>query len=612
MAPVRMEPRQHLLETWKVTVNTCWRDGAWDWDGRDGSHSISDAEQLLCLLRPATQLPPFALDRPNLTAEHILEVLAPLGNEKTIPLRLVDIATEFFTRHVDGTGRPIFSGGGYLSARDDDRLPDVQRDRDIVESFAVSVTLCLATIGFVRVFRQAVTRREILERLRVLEQLASARLTAALIGLLRSFALYVFDADDDPGRILIGTINKSGLPAKQVVGQFRDALQETIASFEEVLIGSGQTRELSYDNRLFECGWSWGIVADAPRVETATAEDIGEQPDGVADNRPNLYFTVVAVDAIEELLTERTRVLGLLNEEQQRLTRALQLRWDLTVGYWATVATFGGGPVWPLEDPPWTTTDGLSSEYHTLLLTSITVKDLVRRRGSDAELARIGTLLADLANEARVTRRHRPGDSGIRLHAPGLPIALESRAGGDEVRAVWVVQDFAPQLMERCLVIAGLLRDVDERARLVHLADRIWDHLVRRRQDRGLWDRPDRVFEELPEHAGVSWRLTERAIRCMVGAAHLVSAEPPVNDRLVVQARDLLHEAEHRYDMELMHGNDRVSPGVHDVLVRARASLERARRCARTRPGTAVALASTVLVLLDQLDAVRANDSTVF
>ena len=37
-------------------------------------------------------------------------------------------------------------------------------------------------------------------------------------------------------------------------------------------------------------------------------------------------------------------ILGLLNEEQQRLSRALQLRWELTRSYWATMATFGDGP----------------------------------------------------------------------------------------------------------------------------------------------------------------------------------------------------------------------------------------------------------------------------
>ncbi|MEV0897342.1 SCO2524 family protein [Actinoplanes sp. NPDC049802] len=631
---MRIEPRQHLLETWKATIQSSWRDGVWHWGGRDGSNSISDAEQLLCILLPATQVGPFALDRPNATAEAMLEALRPLGDEKTIPLNLVRIATEYFTRYVDGD-RPVFSGGSYFKADEDAKVNEAQQSRDIVDSFAISVTLSLSTIGFVRIFRQSVTRMGLRRELRALERLASIRLTAAMVGLLRSFSTHVFEADDDPGQILLQTINKSGTPSKTVVNQFRTVLQETIASFNEVLIGSGQTEDLESANALFECGWSWGIVRDAPAVELeyksasrekdATAatgstddevEDIGPQPDGVAENKPYLYFTVVAVDAIEDLFSERTRVLGLLNEEQQRLSRALQLRWDLTLTYWATVATFGGGPVWPLEDPPWQTTDGLRSEYYTLLVTSIVVKDLVRKRGSDTRLARIGAVLADLANEARVTRKHRPGDSGIKLHSPGLRVSLEGSAedSADDTTAIWFVGEFASLLLQRCIAIAGLLSDVEERARLLRLADRVWDHLSRRRlqesHHRRLWDQPTLVFEELPEYDKPSWYYTERVVAGLVSAANLLSEEPLVNDRLVVRAFDLLYEAEHLYDMELMRGSADASLEVMDVLTEIRAKLERSRSIARTRPGAASALVNWVLMELDGLEAVRHSEST--
>ncbi len=265
-APVRIEPRQHLLETWKATVATSWRDGTWQWGGRDGANSISDAEQLLCILLPATQVTPFAVDRPNTTADEMLTALAPLGDERTIPVRLVEVATDYFERYRDESGRPTFAGDGYYSAEDDEGLTDTQLGRDIVDSFAVSVTLALSTIGFVRIFRQSVTRVDLRERLRRLERLASTRLTAAMVGLLRSFSTHVFEAGSEPGRTLIATLNRAGLPSKQVVAQFREALRETIASFGEVLIGSGQTSQVEGADRLFECGWSWGVVKDAPAV----------------------------------------------------------------------------------------------------------------------------------------------------------------------------------------------------------------------------------------------------------------------------------------------------------------------------------------------------------
>ncbi|WP_436527103.1 SCO2524 family protein [Actinoplanes sp. HUAS TT8] len=621
---MRIEPRQHLLETWKATVATSWRDGAWRWGGRDGANSISDAEQLLCILRPATQVMPFAVDRPNVTSDEILQALAPLGNERTVPVRLVEIATEYFERYRDETGRPTFAGGDYYSADESETLTDDQRGRDIVDSFAISVTLSLATIGFVRIFRQAVSRAELRERLRRLERLAGGRLTAAMIGLLRSFSTHVFDAGSEPGRTLVATLNPAGLPSRQVVAQFQHALQETIASFGEVLIGSGQTSQMQGADQLFECGWSWSVVKDAPTVAVAAEVDAsdpadgGAQPEGCAENKPYLYFTVIAVDAIEDLFSERTRVLGLLSEEQQRLARALQLRWDLTLTYWATVATFGDGSVWPLENPPWQTTDTRRSEYYTLLVTSIVAKDLVRRRGSDTQLGRIGAVLADLANEARVTRQHHSEDSAIRLHEPGLLVPLAVAADADdEPKSTpwWSVGEFSTLLLRQCLTVAALLTEPESRARMLRLADRVWDHIARRRftdgEFRGLWDQPSQVFETVPEHAGPSWYHTERVVRGLVGAAGLVSQEPLVNDRLVGQAYDLLYEAEHLYDMELMRGSAGVSLGLKDHLTEIRTKLERARAIARTRPAVAVASASAALEMLGNLDAARDSSNTV-
>jgi hypothetical protein len=636
---VRIEPRQQLLETWRATVQSSWRDGEWRWGGRDEPNSISDAEQLLCILLPATQIPAFGLDRPNVTADAMLAALKPLGNEKTIPLNLVRIATDYFTRYSED-GRPVFSGGSYYSLRAEDaeqgaKLSEDQRSRDIVDSFAISVTLSLATIGFVRIFRQSVRRLDVRQELRALERMASARLTAAMVGLLRSFSTHVFEASSAPGKVLVSTISKSGVPPRQVVSELRTALQQTIASFGEVLIGSGQTQDLDGENQLFECGWSWGVVDGAPTVtlespagdgsakdqpagESATSDhvdEIGEQVDGIAENKPYLYFTVVAVDAIEDLFSERTRVLGLLNEEQQRLARALQLRWDLTLSYWSTLATFGDSAVWPLEDPPWQTTDGQRSDYYTLLVTSIVVKDLVRRRGSDARLARVGTVLADLANESRVTRTYQPGDSGLRLHSPGLSVTLigSEKDSPDGVETYWSVTEIASLLLQRCVVIAGLLNDVEQRARLLRLADRIWGHLEDRRLVVGggakLWDQPAALFDGLETFENPSWYYTERVVQGLISTANLLSEEPIVNERLVVRTFDMLYEAEHLYDMERMRGSADGSPGVENVLTEIRIKLARARDIARSRPAAAGALVTSALASLDALDAVRSDGS---
>jgi len=573
---MRIQPRQELLEIWGATVRTSWQDGKWQWGGRDGPNSISDAEQLLCILLPATQV-------------------------------LIQLLTDYYQRYTDKSGTPIFSGRTYFQT-DGAEPTEQQLDLDIVDSFAMSITLSLAAIGFARVFRTAVRRDEVLREIDELEAMASARLTAAMVGLLRSFAVNVFDIDSPEGQALCSMINQGDLPQRQVVAQLRRRLRQTIASFREILIGSGQVADLDSPNRLFECGWSWGIVRDAPEIETT--EPIGSQPAGVAPEEPYLYFTVIAIDAIEELFTERTRILGLLNDEQQRLARALQLRWDLTRTYWATVATFGDGHRWPLEDIPWRTTDREASDYYTLLVTSLAVKGLVQERGADAELSRIGAILEELANRARITRRPFDQDPALHLHAPGVELRLQRSEllGGPTLR--WTVSEFSALLLQRTAYIAGLLSDADARARLLDLADRVWDHLIIRRLDRGparsLWDQPARAFRQLDTYYDApSWYYTERVVQSLVTTVKVLRRPPLRSERLTAYALDLLNEAEHLYDMELLSGTAEGGPKIRQTLQVVRLSLRRAREIVHERPGTAASLAATALLSLDELNAAR-------
>jgi hypothetical protein len=597
------------LEIWGAAVRSSWRDGRWVWGGRDGSNSISDAEQLLCILLPATQMETFKIDRPDETADEMIRALRPLGNATQIPRVLLQVLTEYFTKYTDESGTPIFAGSTYFDVDDGGATPAPQQlELDIVDSFAMSVTLSLATIGFVRVFRGAVRREEIMREIDALENMASVRLSAAMVGLLRSFSVNVFDVDSSEGQALCRTANQSGLPQRQVVSQLRRELRETMASFREVLIGSGQVSDLESPNRLFECGWSWGVVKDAPLIETT--EDVGHQPKGVAQEAPYLYFTVIALDAIEDLFSERTRILGLLNDEQQRLSRALQLRWELTRTYWATVATFGDGHRWPLEDIPWRTTDEDASDYYSLLVTSLAVKGLVLVRGSDAELFRVGQVLNELANRARITRRPFDDDASLALHVPGVRLSLvgSEQLGGPRLR--WKVSEFSALLLQRTTGIAGLLGDAEQRAGLLELADRAWDHLVERRLEggvgRSLWDQPAKAFPQLKAHYDEpSWYYTERVVQGLVTTANMLNRQPLRSDRLSGFARDLLSEAEHLYDMELLSGAAEAGPKMQQTLQIIRVNLMRAREIVQDRPGTAASLATKVLRSLDELAAAR-------
>lgn len=620
---MRMQPRQELLDIWRAVLRTSWRrnDEKWQWAGRYAPNSIVDAEQLLCLFLPASQVEVFGVDEPDRTGEDMLEALLPLGGATEIPRQLIRVFSEYFERYTDPeTGTPVFSGGSYFDSDGAGIDPTgEQRSLDIVDSFAMAVTLSLGVIGFARVYRNTTRRTDVREQITRLEDLASTRLTAAMVGLLRSFSVNVFDTNSDFGLNLLRMVNQNRLANRQVVSDLQQELRQTTASFREVLIGSGQVSDLDSPDRLFECGWSWGIVRDAPQIETT--EKIGEQRDGVAEQAPVLYFTVIAMDALEELFSERTRILGLLNEEQQRLSRALQLRWDLTRSYWATVATFGRGTQWPIEDIPWRTTDGEESEYFTLQVTSLAVKGLTQQRGTDSDLVRIGNVLYELANRGRITRRTlaKERDPGLALHEPGVRLNLigSETVSENAPRLTWLVREYAPLLLQRLTLIAGLLGDARQRGDLLELADRVWDHVVERRLTRGpardLWDEPGGAFPEL----GLSgderptWYYTERVVQALVVTANVLDRPPLRSDRLNAIAFELLSEAEHLFDRELMRGSGAGGPVLEETIKKIRATLRRTREVLPDRPGTAAILASNVLELLDELSAGRQNASEV-
>jgi hypothetical protein len=612
---MKVQPRQQILEIWRAVARTCFVSGAWVWGGRDGSNSISDAEQLLCLLTPATEVPTFKLDRPDETADDALAAMRRMGDRVEIPQRLIRALSEYMTTYTDESDTPIFSGGSYFQSVDEGKPPSPEQQAlDVVDSFATAVTLSLATLGFVKVFRTGLRRDDLRRDVEALEEMASRRLSAAMIGLLRSFTVFVFDAESPEGRALVRTTNQNGLPGRRVIEELRQELREIQARLrDDVTIGSGAGEAIVLDNpnRLFECGWSWGVIKDAPLLETT--EPVGEQRAGSAEAKPYLYFTVVAMDGIQALFSERTRLLGLLNEAQQRLAQALQLRWDLTQKYWSTIARFGNGR-WPLEDVPWRTTDGVDSDYFTLLVTSIMTQDLIERRASDEDLSRVGRILDELAQRSRITRRPFKSDRAIEVHTPGVGIDLYGGDDADSPMLRWLISDFSPLLLQRTVRIAGLLGNPEMRQRLLALADEVWDHIALRRlttdNGRNLWDQPHNVFPQAPLiHDAPSWYYTRRVVECLVTAAAVIGSPPLRSDRLTDIARDLMNEAEHLFDQELLDGSSEAGPAMRAEMETLANRLRRARRIMPDRPGTAIILISQVLSALDKLAAAREDIS---
>ncbi|MEU4564498.1 SCO2524 family protein [Actinoplanes sp. NPDC023936] len=610
---MRVQPRQQLLEIWQAVIEHSYRDGEWVWGGRDGRNSISDAEQLLCVFGPATAIEQFSLDSPERVAEDVQSALKPLGGVMDIPLTLLEAVESYLTTYTDKNGTPIFAAESYFRGTPDDDLSSVnpqQLAQPVVDSFAISLSLALATIGFARQFRKSLKRRSSRAEIDRIEAMASKRLSAAMVGLLRSFTVNIFDKDSRDGRALCRTVNQRGLSTRKIVPQIQETLREIRASLRDVTMGSGAgvADELDHPDRLFECGWSWGVVRDAPAI--ITNQEVGDQLPGAAEPAPYIYFTVVALDAIEALFSTRTRQLGLLNEEQLRLAQGLQLRWDLTQSYWSKIAVPSGGGRWPLEDIPWQRTTEKESEYFSLHVSSIVVQDLVRKRAGDADLDRVGKVLEELANRSRINRRVFAGDRSYLLHAPGFPINL---GGSDDLggpQLTWMMSDFAPLLLKRTISLAGLLGDPQLRGRMLALADEIWSHLDARRllddRRRGLWDQPKLVFEEYEGlYTEPSWYHTKRVVDCLITAAEVITEPPLRSDDLADLAGDLLSEAEHLYDQELLKGSPNGGRAMQTELQALAAKLKRGRSIRDEKPGTASALAIDVLLSLDRFAAAR-------
>jgi hypothetical protein len=605
---MRIQPRQQLLEIWRAAAEASLRDGRWQWGGREAPNSIADAEQLLCLLLPATEIPRFRLDQPDETEDDVLAALRRLGSAVEAPRLLVRTIREYLERYRRDDGTPVFAGGAYFDPpRGAASVTPEQSDLDVVESFGASITLTLATLGFIRVFRREVSRPDTLADIDAVEEMSMQRLSAAMVGLLRSFTVNVFDAGHAYGEQLTRTVNQNADPPNVLVAALRRRLRDVAAGLRDLSLGSGTAEDLDDASKLFECGWSWGIIKDAQTVDFVT--DIGEQHKGYALDAPYLYFTVVALDAIADLFSERTLRLGLLDEQQQRLARALQIRWELTQQYWAAIAGFGTDR-WPLEDIPWRAVDGQESDYFTLMVVSIAARGLAQRKDSDAGLRRLFNVLTELANRERIARRPIPDDPGMLLHSHGLEIRLEGSESTGEDAVRWVATDFAPLLLTRTIRLAALSSDIELRGDVLNLANLIWRHMERRRlvdgHGRDLWDQPAGAFPALEvRYQAPSWHHTVRVVESLVSAAGLSASHPLFSDRLDDIAADLLSEAEHLYDQELLDGAAESGRAMREQLSRVSDTLTRARDIRGDQPGTAVALLLEVLRELDGLAVAR-------
>lgn len=605
---MQIKPRQHLLDIWQAVARHSFDGGEWAWGKWGGESSVADAERLLCLFYPATELPSFRLDDPDTTLTDVQQTLKRAGGRLEIPANLVTAAVEFMRTHTDDK-RPTFAGGYYFQSRDKDQdLTEEQRQLGVTDSFSMSITLCLALLGFLKVYESKTRRSDMQETIKELKAATSNRLTAAMVSLLRSFTVNVYDTDSSQGQTLCELLGQGQLSQRQVLEQFQRRFRPLRAAIiESFILGLDVQEALKDESRLFECGWAWSLVRDAPEVETE--ETIGAQPVGVANPVPYLYFTVVALDGIQDLFSDRTLTLGLLNAEQQKLAEALRLRWEITQQYWSRIARFDGDR-WPLEDIPWRTTgQRLESEYFSLSVAAILVHDLMRRRATDDDLTRTVRVMERLAERGRITSRMTRDDPMIQPHNPGVTLPLQ---GGGTIGPPmdWTMSDFSAQLLKRTVQLCTLSRNLSAHDRLLRLAEDIFGHVWRRRvgdgEGSGLWDNVHAIYPETALTEGpVSWSITERVTEVMV-QVHNMYAQPSIRSlELTELARALLSESTH------LLGNEQMAPapnsdGKRGMQLRGiEVKLRRARALVDEQPGTACSLTLDVLGQLDALARAR-------
>lgn len=608
-----IEPRRRLLEVWSAMGDFAFADRTWRWQGRTPSNSISDAEQLLCILQPATALEQLRLADPNATSEDAKFALRKLGSESQIPRTLIEVLEDYLARYSDADGTPSFAGGSaFLPWVAGEEPTAEQRSQDLLTSFTTSISLCLSALEFLEDYRLTTARGSWLTRTNELRARLSDRLTGALVGLVRGFTTSSVDPSSTEGAVLMRLLDQDETGEPQVIFEkFNRLMAPVRGRVNELQLGTVVARELEDPTVPFELGWTWGIADDAPLVhmDDDHATEL-PQRQGIALSAPFLYFTLMSLDSIEQLTSDRVRVLGLLNPLQDRLASALSQRRELTQMYWSRLARFDSNR-WPLEDLPWRTLDDTENDYFSLIVSAVLTQEVRQRSASGPDLRRLEPLLAELANRARITRRPLRDDPALELHEPGIKIELN---GSEQIGPSMSVQlpDFAPVLFKRCMQMAELTTEPNARDRLTALATQVWNHLSQRRIDggkaSGLWDDPARVFTDIRgHHDDPLWSVNARVVDALVTSANALNTPQPRSTRLNDVATALLSEAEHLLNEQQMSTPALNYSPIQRGLEEIRFTLQRARALINERPSITFALSLSAIEQLDKNNLAREN-----
>jgi len=238
-----------------------------------GSNSISDAEQLLCLLMTAAQVESSTGPAPTRTDEPTAwSTRAPDGHRHRIS-RHHRILNGLF-REVHREGCAGLPGAATTSWRQrtmrvvpratprsrSSTVRPVDHAGDRHRSASSGSSGARYDVTAPRGSRSTSSRR----------RPACGSAPRRMIGLLRSFSSTSSRSTPDEGGNRLGTtVNQSAQPRRSVVATH---LEQAAADHREFPRGAhrfpAEPATWSCRDRLFECGWSWSVVRDAPEIET--------------------------------------------------------------------------------------------------------------------------------------------------------------------------------------------------------------------------------------------------------------------------------------------------------------------------------------------------------
>jgi len=379
-----------------------------------------------------------------------------------VRLRIAERLVEYFERHLrdpeDAESDQLFDSTDYMIFEDGFEKP---KGRFVsIDAYALSLSASLyAKIYALRQLeeREGATPDPIWEKL---VDLSHRRITGSLKGLLSGFA--IFQLEEDEFEHMSGRswpFQKWIDPnwSEQQIRQRNNCLK-TLREVKTALKAVGYEIDSS-EGTPFECGWSWGPISDSgilpkARFSGGSTENMDEQVRNSvlesianinlrAEAAPYLYFTVNAIDSIDDLNSDFIDDYNLLDSEQMQFAGKLVRLRGLAVDYWYAMSTMPAASTekvgWQLETVPWYTTAGDSSHYFNLYLARIA---LGRKNTSEVDVRRVTSFIARLAEIARVTSppnrvlsdgKMVVDDTNLReLHNPGMKIELTGRADSSE------------------------------------------------------------------------------------------------------------------------------------------------------------------------------------